>query len=203
MILALDSISDRPGAAILEANGGFHLSLDEGAAKEFAAPGLGPSGHLRRVFESSGIAPARIDGVAFIVGPGSYTGLRSGLAALQGLFFDRAPRAAGIESFDALSAAASDPAAIAVIRTRRTEWAIRRDGAPCALSAGELLPMIAGRRVIALGALPEDHAAIALERTMSLVEAAARLGRGRFERGEAVPFEEIRPVYLGSYGERV
>jgi len=202
MILALDSISDRPGAAILEANGGLHLSLDEGPVKEFTAPRLGPAGHLRRLFESSGIAPTRIDGVAFIVGPGSYTGLRSGLAALQGLFFDRAPRAVGIDSFAALSAAASDPTAIAVIRTRRTEWAIRCDAAPRALSAEELRAEIAGRRVIALGALPEGHAAVVFERTLSLVEAAARLGRERIERGESVSLEELRPVCLGSYGDR-
>ena len=201
-LLALDSISDRTGAVILSEDGARFASLDEGEERrDFGVPRLEPVAHLRRILEEWGGDPARLDAAAVIVGPGSYTGLRSGLAALGGLFFGRSIRVAEIGTFEALRVASPDPAAIPVVRMRRTEWVVQSDREPLSIDAAGLEKLIGGRAVVALGALPDGHGARLLARTMSLADAAARLGLERATRETPVAIESVRPRYLGSYGK--
>ena len=63
-------------------------------------------GELARALEQAGIARDRIDLLAVATGPGAFTGLRIGLAAIQGLAMALNKPVIGISALDALAAQA-------------------------------------------------------------------------------------------------
>jgi len=56
-----------------------------------------------RVLKDSGIALAKMDGLAVAIGPGSFTGLRIGLAAVKGLAFATGKPVAAVPTLKALA----------------------------------------------------------------------------------------------------
>jgi tRNA threonylcarbamoyladenosine biosynthesis protein TsaB len=66
-----------------------------------------------------GVRDSQIEGIAVGTGPGSFTGLRMGLAAARGLAFALDIPVAGVSTLDALSAGA--PGAVPLIDARRGE----------------------------------------------------------------------------------
>jgi tRNA threonylcarbamoyladenosine biosynthesis protein TsaB len=63
-------------------------------------------GDLLFVLEESGLAIRDVDVFAVVAGPGSFTGLRIGIAAVQGLAYAAERPVVGVSAFDALSVAA-------------------------------------------------------------------------------------------------
>ncbi|MGN0695969.1 MAG: tRNA (adenosine(37)-N6)-threonylcarbamoyltransferase complex dimerization subunit type 1 TsaB [Oscillospiraceae bacterium] len=57
----------------------------------------------KRVLSDAGLALDDIDGIAAAKGPGSYTGLRIGLAAVKGISFANGCKCAGISTLEALA----------------------------------------------------------------------------------------------------
>ena len=64
-------------------------------------------GDILRVVESSGVTLASIDLFAIAAGPGTFTGLRIGIATIQGLAFVNGKRVVPVSALMALAAAAS------------------------------------------------------------------------------------------------
>ena len=64
-------------------------------------------GDILRVVERSGITIASIDLFAVVAGPGTFTGLRIGIATIQGLAFVNGKRVVPVSALMALAAAAS------------------------------------------------------------------------------------------------
>ncbi|HYZ41325.1 MAG TPA: tRNA (adenosine(37)-N6)-threonylcarbamoyltransferase complex dimerization subunit type 1 TsaB, partial [Stellaceae bacterium] len=58
-----------------------------------------------RAMGEAGLAPAELASVAVTVGPGSFTGIRVGLAAAQGIALATGAQLIGITSFEAAAAA--------------------------------------------------------------------------------------------------
>src|SRR5262245_22531746 len=65
-------------------------------------------GDLIRTLESAGVALAAVDLFAVAAGPGSFTGLRIGIATIQGLAFVAGRRIVAISALEALGHAGSE-----------------------------------------------------------------------------------------------
>jgi len=91
---------------------------------------------LDALLRRGGVRHSQVEGIAVGVGPGSFTGLRMGLAAARALAFAWDVGLAGVSTLDALAAGA--PGATPVIDARRREvFALVSDG-PAVLEPGAL-----------------------------------------------------------------
>lgn len=108
IVLALDT-STRPG--------GCAVLRDGAVVREAASDPARPQaerlpGELARILDAAGVALAAVDVFAVTVGPGSFTGLRVGIATMQGLAFAGRRPLIGVSALDALAAVArADPGA--------------------------------------------------------------------------------------------
>lgn len=177
-------------------------------------------GEIARALEQAGLRRDRIDLLAVATGPGAFTGLRIGLAVIQGLAMTLDKPAIGVSALDALAeqiiasdadvlvpwmdaqrgdvfAAAIDRQSKAVLET------------PAAASPAALLDTwrahLVNRRAIFIGdAAPRDAALIeqaggGLWRTQApspLAPQVAILGRRRALNGESGPPHKLEPIYV-------
>ena len=101
-VLAIDTALEACAAAV----------LDTGASRVIASESLGMKrGHaealmplLRWVMNEAGMAFADIDRIAVTTGPGSFTGIRVGLAAVRGIALATGARPVGVTGFEAVAA---------------------------------------------------------------------------------------------------
>jgi tRNA threonylcarbamoyladenosine biosynthesis protein TsaB len=144
----------------------------------------------------AGLRPTDLDLLVVGVGPGSFTGVRIGLAAARGLGLALELPVAGVSTLDALAAGA--PGAVPVIDARRREVFALAGGEARCLAPSDL-DVEPGREYVGDGAVryratiegaggvvpPDDD-----ERHVPWARHHARLG------GEAGPAELVEPVYL-------
>lgn len=105
---------------------------------------------LDALLRRGGVRHSQVEGLAVGVGPGSFTGLRMGLAAARALAFAWDVGVAGISTLDALAAGA--PGATPVIDARRREvFALLPDG-PVVLEPA-MLPIERGAQYVGDGAV--------------------------------------------------
>ena len=64
---------------------------------------------VQQVLSAPGLKLAALDAIATTVGPGSFTGLRTGLAAAQGLAYGAGKPLVGIDRYTALAASLDNP----------------------------------------------------------------------------------------------
>lgn len=151
------------------------------------------------------------------LGPGSYTGLRVGLATALGLARGSGASLFGLGSFEALAWAALAPgeeAAVAMdaragrfyhAHLRRTDDDVEVLSAPAACTAAELLERCAGAAsVLAHPGLAEAaglvHAHLRTD-PRPTAEAVLALGRARRDAGRLQPATTLEPLYLMSFGK--
>lgn len=106
------------------------------------------AGFARDAAEAAGVAFADLDRIGVTVGPGSFTGLRVGLAFAQGLAAALDRPVVGVSALDALAASAGEAAAVAaLIDARRGQVYARfwRDGGPEGAAAALTLEAAAAR----------------------------------------------------------
>jgi len=161
---------------------------------------------IAAVLREAGLAPAALDLLAVTVGPGSFTGLRIGLAAARGLALARGIPAIGITGFDAVTVEdAGDLPVIVALESKRAELFLhRRDRDDPRLPA--LVPPADWSAIVPRGPcrLAGDGAArlaAALAREVTVEPgpgrpdpvALARLGAARWQAGIRAP---LTPLYL-------
>jgi len=100
IVLALDSAG--LGCSVLVAVGETVLAVERSAAMHGQAERLLPM--VDTVVRKSGLSPAALDIVATTTGPGSFTGIRVGLAAVRGIALATGARPVGVTGFEAVAA---------------------------------------------------------------------------------------------------
>jgi tRNA threonylcarbamoyladenosine biosynthesis protein TsaB len=123
LILALDTATTTATAALVR---------DGEPVAEAAVPSRDVYAALDGLLDD----PGQLDAVAVGVGPGSFTGVRMGIAAARGIAFALELPLAGVSTLEALAAGA--PGAIPVVDARRREVFALIDGEPRVLSPTEL-----------------------------------------------------------------
>jgi len=216
LTLALDTTTRRGSVAVLR--GDAVLSLVHGDAARTHGERL--PGELDEALRRAGVAPADVQLLVVGAGPGAFTGLRIGLAAVQGLAMVTGARAIGVSALDALALAAraqhGDPAAPidAWMDAQRGEvYAARYVAAattadPIVLPVHQLLDELRGasdvpRLFIGDGAVQHRDAiartfvtARVLEPPDALAPFLAMLGQRFAARGEAGPPHALQPLYV-------
>lgn len=104
VVLALDTTS-RQGSSAVAVDGRVVLEIASDASLPQAAR---VPGDLQALLTRAGLTLKDVDAFAVAVGPGSFTGLRVGIATMQGLAFDADKPLVGVSALDALAMIASE-----------------------------------------------------------------------------------------------
>ena len=187
LILAFDTATDVATSALV---------LDGELLGERRSRALTMLEDADALLRQGGMKEARVDALVVGTGPGSFTGLRMGLAAARALALALDVPVAGVSTLAALAAGA--PGAVPVIDARRREVFALLDGEPRCLAPAE--------RVIAPGARLVGDGAV---RYREVIEAAGgavppdddevHVPRARYHAALAQAFgaaEDVEPIYL-------
>jgi tRNA threonylcarbamoyladenosine biosynthesis protein TsaB len=148
------------------------------------------------LLREAGLEPEGLDRLAVGTGPGSFTGVRIGLATARALAFALGLPAAGVSTLDALAAGA--PGAVPVIDAKRGEIFALLDGDPRCLKPDELdLPsgtLCVGDGAVRYRSILEQQGAV-----IPPDESDQHVPRARFHAALARDFgpaEAIEPLYV-------
>ena len=213
-VLAVDTTSAPGSIAVLE-----------GDTLRGRALFRAPFGHAQqllpevdRLFASLGLSLADVDAFAVAVGPGSFTGVRIGIASVEGLAFATGRPVVGVSTLEATAYRhrAREGLVAPLLDARREEIF----GALYRVERGALhtiLPPVCERPEAFLARLPREKIllagsglemygsvvrealgdlAVVTEPVVDLAEEVGRIGRQRIERGEASPLGGLRAQYL-------
>ena len=149
-----------------------------------------------RLLHDAGLKPPELDALVVGTGPGSFTGLRMGLAAARGLAFALDIPVAGVSTLEAL--AAGSPGSVAVIDAGRREVFVLLGGEPRALRAADL-ELEPGTSCVGDGAVRYRAELEAAGATVPPDESEVHLPRARFHAllaRDFGPAELVEPVYV-------
>jgi tRNA threonylcarbamoyl adenosine modification protein YeaZ len=148
------------------------------------------------LLRQGGAHPRDLDALAVGIGPGSFTGVRIGLAVARGLALSLGVGGSGVSTLAALGAGA--PEAVPVVDARRGEVFALVDGVPHVLAPAELelepRTVCVGDGACRYRALLEARGAV-----VPPDEDRRHLPRARFHAalaGEPGPVDEIEPLYV-------
>jgi tRNA threonylcarbamoyladenosine biosynthesis protein TsaB len=173
-------------------------------------------GDLMTLLDEAHVGLADIDVYAVATGPGSFTGLRIGIATMQGLAFAERKPLIGVSAFDALarigSQQGSDRVATWIDAWRGEVYAALYENGqetrPATVQRpASLLPSLAGARTLFVGDavdtyrqlirdVLDEHAEIAQPSAPLLAGTLALIAIEMAQGGHRPPPQAIRPVYV-------
>jgi tRNA threonylcarbamoyladenosine biosynthesis protein TsaB len=148
------------------------------------------------LLEQAGAEPRELSRLVVGTGPGSFTGVRMGLAAARGLAFALDLPLAGVSTLAALAAGA--PGARPVVDAGRREVFTLVEGAPAVVAPDELR-VAPGTTCVGDGAVRYREALEALGAKIPPRDSELHLPRARFHAELAHEFvdpETVEPLYL-------
>jgi tRNA threonylcarbamoyladenosine biosynthesis protein TsaB len=148
------------------------------------------------LLEEAGLEPADLNGVVVGTGPGSFTGVRMGLAAARALAFALDVPLAGVSTLDALAAGA--PGGLPVVDAGRREIFTLVGGEPAVLPPAEL-KLDAGTRCVGDGAVRYREQLEALGAEVPPRDSELHVPRAQFHARLAREYgdpEAVVPLYL-------
>ena len=171
---------------------------------------------LNDLLREASVKLAQLDGIAFGMGPGSFTGVRIACGVTQGLAFGASLPVAGICTLQALAEASGKEKVIAALDARMGEIYHaayeKRDGAWAVVSEPRLCkpedaPQVLGKEWFGAGSGFAMHGEILSERYAGQLQSAdgtavpqaaaiAALGAAQFARGLGKDAAEALPLYL-------
>ncbi len=219
MILAIDTATDWVGLALHD--GGAVLAEMGWRSRRTQTVELAPA--LARLWAQTGVAPADLNAIAVTIGPGSYTGLRVGLALAKGLALGHKLPLVGVPTLDVVAAAVvrleTDLVVVAQAGRSRLwagqySWADKRGwepvGDPMLTNWEELLSRVqvavafAGEidTAIAKQIRRANRAAVVVSPAASVRRAAvlAEIGWQRWKKQRVSDANALAPLYLREPG---
>lgn len=219
MILAIDTATDWIGLALHD--GATVLAEFGWRSRRMQTVELAPA--VAELWSRTGIGPAEMSAVAVAIGPGSYTGLRVGLAFAKGIALGQKLPLIGVPTLDIVAAAVCrlETDLVAVAEAGRTrlwagqyEWAPKRGwervGEPMLTNWEELVARLqvpvafAGEIAAAAAKLIRraNRSAIIAPPAESVRRAAslAEIGWMRWKRKQVDDAETLAPLYLREPG---
>ncbi len=174
---------------------------------------------IERLRKGLGIAISDIDGIAVSIGPGSFTGLRVGLAVAKGLCLSAGLRLVSVGTLDVFARMCplTELPIFALIDAKRGElyWSsykwrdgkLSRTSEYLAISPGRLLELILERTLV-IGSGVEPYREFIRENARDRVNflhpnplypspgVVGTIGFERFRRGEVEDIAELEPIYI-------
>jgi tRNA threonylcarbamoyladenosine biosynthesis protein TsaB len=184
LILAFDTATDRATSALV--GDGEVLGERVSRASTLLAD-------IDALVRQAGAHPRDVGGLAVGIGPGSFTGIRIGLAAARGLALALDVPAAGVSTLDALAAGA--PGAVPVIDARRREVFV---AGPRAVAPTDL-EVEAGTTYVGDGAVRYRDVLESAGAVVPPDDDERHLPRARFHAALAAdygPAESVEPLYV-------
>ncbi len=212
ILVAIDTSTEQGSIAI--ARDGVTLAVE---ASQGGSHTVWLLAALDRLLRDTGLSRDSIDGFGVVVGPGSFTGLRIGIATTKGLAAASGKACAPVVSLDAIAAAmgaamkgdCTGRILAPVIDARKGEVyfalykveksGLRRLMEPAPASPQDFLAASAGAIVGGNGTrLPAiaDHPGIEIVALPPVAQQAAAIAFSIFSAGHQVPPEELEPIYL-------
>lgn len=219
LLLAIESAT--PDASVALLRGDHVVAARRGPAGRPASESLLPT--VLALLEEAGVALAALDAFAVSIGPGSFTGLRVGVATVKGLAFGSPQPVVPVPTLAALAsrAGASRGCVAALLDAQRGEvYAALHEAdalrtprlAPTVLRPAALADALArhaaGEEIVAIGegvavageALRERFGArvrlVAPPEGAPDAAAVGRLAQRLLERGAALAAERVAPLYV-------
>jgi tRNA threonylcarbamoyladenosine biosynthesis protein TsaB len=151
---------------------------------------------IDKLLGTANVEPENLEAIVVGTGPGSFTGLRMGLAAARALAFALEVPVAGVSTLDALATGA--PGALPIVDARRRELFTLVEGSPVALPPAEL-ELEPGTICVGDGAVRYRDVLQALGAEIPPADSELHIPRASLHAQLARTFgpaEEVEPIYV-------